>query len=330
VFATGYIFTFHKIFLMGAWRACGLAGRWWELPVGCAAGDAKVYNTTSLKLVIPTVGQTGTTSVLQAVKELGFRSYGFEEAKVFAAHALRDGLADRASVATPISRCRVEALSLEPMLDLVPLVVEASPDAKFVLTWRDYPSWQRSSLTAFSKDVGFSTVMATLSSGFNLLPWMHALDSMVGCVSRLHAAGAPFLGQGEGNVLAYILHYMFPMYLEFNVFHRGTLKINGTEEAYLAHLDEIRRLVPRDRLLEFDVARHGWAELANFLGDGVSPPAGRPFPRTRRRGSRFHDEPLSKNPGTAAAAFVAVTFATSAGFTATAVAVRAAAAALAA
>ncbi|KAJ7485542.1 hypothetical protein FB451DRAFT_1230209 [Mycena latifolia] len=44
---------------------------------------------------------------------------------------------------------------------------------------------------------------------------------------------------------------------------------------FIAHYDEIRRLVPKDRLLEFNV-KEGWVPLAGFLGKEVPVT---PFPR---------------------------------------------------
>lgn len=49
---------------------------------------------------------------------------------------------------------------------------------------------------------------------------------------------------------------------------------------YEAHLDEVRRTVPPERLLVFDVAQ-GWAPLCRFLDRPV--PADEPFPRLNDR-----------------------------------------------
>jgi len=49
--------------------------------------------------------------------------------------------------------------------------------------------------------------------------------------------------------------------------------------SFARHNDEVRRGVPQDRLLEFDV-RHGWEPLCAFLG---VPVPDTPFPRTNSR-----------------------------------------------
>merc|ERR1711920_369921 len=73
----------------------------------------------------------------------------------------------------------------------------------------------------------------------------------------------------------------------------GTFKSRGSEEAYLAHIDEIRRLLPKGRLLDFNVKKHGWRELLGFLGTS-GPPEGTPFPRPRQKNMRTN-EPLFEN-----------------------------------
>eukprot|EP00969_Alexandrium_andersonii_P048940 2146473-Alexandrium_andersonii.AAC.1 len=54
-----------------------------EPPVRCTAVGGPVGNTTQLKVVLPALSQTGTTSVLQALRQLGYRSYHDEETRSF-------------------------------------------------------------------------------------------------------------------------------------------------------------------------------------------------------------------------------------------------------
>ena len=56
---------------------------------------------------------------------------------------------------------------------------------------------------------------------------------------------------------------------------------------YRAHVEEVKRTVPSERLLVFDVAE-GWQPLCDFLGKPV--PSGEPFPRLNDR--RFFDRLL--------------------------------------
>merc|ERR1712151_794122 len=100
--------------------------------------------------------------------------------------------------------------------------------------------------------------------------------------------GDPFQGRDEITLTAFLFHkcylmgYMLP---ENDIYKRGVFKVGKDEESYLAHLDEIRRLTPPDRLLEFDVKRHGWTELSNFVGTPVPAGAGPRLPHTRSKES---------------------------------------------
>jgi len=60
------------------------------------------------------------------------------------------------------------------------------------------------------------------------------------------------------------------------------------EEAYIAAQDEIRRIVPPERLLVFDVRRHGWSDLTQFLGVPAQP-VDRAFPHPRSKDSWTND-----------------------------------------
>lgn len=66
-------------------------------------------------------------------------------------------------------------------------------------------------------------------------------------------------------------------------FFGGSVKENG-KQAFLDHYDEIRRLVPKENLLEYKVGE-GWESLCKFLGDEVPK---EPFPNINET-STFHD-----------------------------------------
>lgn len=53
---------------------------------------------------------------------------------------------------------------------------------------------------------------------------------------------------------------------------------NCGKEVFNAHYDLVRELVPKDRLLEYDVS-HGWEPLCKFLGEDI-PEASFPFTNT--------------------------------------------------
>ncbi|KAJ7138649.1 hypothetical protein C8R46DRAFT_1361717 [Mycena filopes] len=113
-------------------------------------------------------------------------------------------------------------------------LIDAYPDAKVVLTMRDPDSWWRST-------------RATIASGHMIWQRLHAwVDKDAATRWEL------------GRLMALALY--------------GTVNWQNEEKlckaAFAAHYEYVRSLVPRDRLLEFDV-KEGWGPLCNFLGKEV-------------------------------------------------------------
>merc|ERR1712039_901286 len=109
-----------------------------------AAGLAAQSNRTSKpKAILPSVGQTGTTSVMQALRDFGFRCYHIEEQNMWG-QVLRWDMVSPERFASTASRCRIDALSLEPETDKLPVALQTSTEANVVLTWRPWESWMKS------------------------------------------------------------------------------------------------------------------------------------------------------------------------------------------
>jgi len=269
-----------------------------DVACACDAGRAAESDFNSgLKVILPSVGQTGTTSMVAALAELGLRTYHIEEQLPF----IRPALLEHTNVtvwARHVSRCRVEAIALEPLVDLLPLALQASPDAKVILTWRDFGSWKRSTKAGGLKDMRWHYIMSVLlASSSRMLPWLSIWDAATGQITHLLSEGTPFHGLGQASLLEMFCFYSFFRnsygHPETKVAFRGTNKISAgedgyVEEAYLAAMDEIRRLVPPERLLIFDVRNHGWNDLTRFLGF-PDQPAGRSFPHPRSKKSFTND-----------------------------------------
>jgi len=304
------------------WR---LPWNWWlddlfeDLACATPAGLAAESNeTTSLKVVLPSAGQTGTTSLIVALQMMGLRSYHIEEHLAYMRPTLLHEVS-LAAYARQVSKCRVDALSIEPMLDLTDVVFRTSPDAKFVMTWRDYPSWVQSTNNGGGlKDVRWFLIMSLLvTSSLRMLPWLSLWDWLTGEFSTMIKEGEPFSSPGQSTLsrlLAFHTYYkhVYGKRAAF-LFIRGTNKIssiatdpgNFSEEAYVAHVDEIRRLVPPERLLEFDVRRHGFPELSKFLD--LPAPSGR-LPHPRSKDSFSNDPSWDQSPRWMRAAFLAIAF----------------------
>jgi hypothetical protein len=117
-------------------------------------------------------------------------------------------------------------------------LIEAYPEAKVILTNRDVDSWHASTM---------KTVY--LRATDPELQWLQYVSWGAGCY--------------------------YPMLKKFfDTFFEADFEGKG-KEIYLRHYDEVRRMVPKENLLEFSVA-NGWEPLCNFLGDRI--PAGRKFP----------------------------------------------------
>lgn len=117
-------------------------------------------------------------------------------------------------------------------------LIEAYPEAKVVLTNRDVHSWHASTM---------KTVY-----------WR---------VTDLEIQWLQYFSWGAG--------FYYPMLKKFfDCFFEGDFVGKG-KEIYLRHYDEVRGMVSKENLLEFQV-KDGWEPLCEFLGDRV--PRGRKFP----------------------------------------------------
>mmetsp|Transcript_22979 Transcript_22979/g.46523 ORF Transcript_22979/g.46523 Transcript_22979/m.46523 type:complete len:354 (-) Transcript_22979:12-1073(-) len=248
-------------------------------------------NDTDLKVVLPSYGQTGTSSVTEALRVLGLRTFHADDFSTLAKPVMFDGV-EWDFWAETVSRCRMEAMSLEPVTDSLPIAVAKAPKAKFILTWRTFPSWLKSTSATRIKEKRVEAMARFLTRSNSLYPWVENFDYFTGAVARQRREGNPFWGS-KFTAFGYIYRticngYAWPV---TRLTTRGTYKNHGSEEAYLAHVDEIRQTVPRDRLFEFDVRRHGWAELEYMVFGTKSGVSRGPFPQPRSKDMRTN-EPL--------------------------------------
>lgn len=117
-------------------------------------------------------------------------------------------------------------------------LIEAYPEAKVILTNRDVDSWYESTL--------------------NTVFW-RANDPELGWLSHVDWAAGMY----------------YPMLTKFfDTFFEGDFPNRG-KEIFHQHYQEVRRLVPNDRLLEYTVT-DGWGPLCKFLDTPI--PKGEPFP----------------------------------------------------
>lgn len=117
-------------------------------------------------------------------------------------------------------------------------LIEAYPEAKVVLTNRDVDSWH-------------SSTMRTV--------YWRATDPELRFLSRFSWAASMY----------------YPMLKKFfDTFFEGDFPNRG-KEVFNRHYQQVRELVPKERLLEYKIT-DGWGPLCEFLGE--KPPYGQAFP----------------------------------------------------
>ena len=197
----------------------------------------------SLKVIGAGFGRTGTLSLQAALEELGFtRCYHMTE--VFR-HPERASLWSAAR--------RGEAVDWDALfsgyqaaVDWPPCafyqeLLKRYPDAKIILTVRDADKWYHS-----ARQTIYFVRRAFPAWTRWLLPRMRRLTRMLDDVV--------WVGTFQGRFA----------------------EKEHAIDVYQRHLDEVRRTVPADRLLVYEVSQ-GWQPLCDFLG--VPAPRNKPFPR---------------------------------------------------
>jgi hypothetical protein len=196
----------------------------------------------SIKVIGAGLGRTGTLSLKLALEELGFgRCYHMTEVL---AHREDARIWDAAARGEPVEW---EALLRDcqatvdwPGCTFYEELMRRYPDAKVVLTVRDPERWYESAYhTIYYVQQAFPRWIT---------PFFPRMRDFRRMVDRLIWDGT-FQGRFEDRPFA------------IEVFNR--------------HNDEVRGVVPPERLLVFEV-REGWQPLCAFLG--VPVPEGKPFP----------------------------------------------------
>ncbi|RFU27976.1 hypothetical protein B7463_g8363, partial [Scytalidium lignicola] len=202
-----------------------------------------------MKVLILGLGRTGTSSMREAMKELGYMdTYHMMSVSIenppdallwqdaFAAKYENGPAFTRDSWDQLLGHC--QAVCDWPAIAFAKELIEAYPEAEVILTNRDVESWYASTL---------KTVYWRMTEPE--IQWLQ------------------YVSWGAG--------YYYPMLKKFfDTFFEGDFERKG-KEIFLRHYDEVRQLVPKERLLEFKVTE-GWEPLCKFLN--VPVPLGKKFP----------------------------------------------------
>ncbi|KAK2810078.1 hypothetical protein FQN50_003272 [Emmonsiellopsis sp. PD_5] len=207
------------------------------------------HRTVPMKVLALGVGRTGTASLRAALERLGYvDTYHMMSASVEnppdclmwqdALAAKYDGVGEfgRKEWDQLLGHC--QAVCDWPACAFAKELVEAYPNAKVILTTRDVDSWH-------------SSVMKTV--------WWRVTDPEHRLVSNFSWAASMY----------------WPMLRKFfDTFFKGDFPNKG-KQVYLNHVEEVRSLVPAERLLEYKIGE-GWGPLCEFLGEEIPDT---PFPR---------------------------------------------------
>jgi len=255
-------------------------------------------NYTGIKAIFPSVGQTGTTAVIDASRMLGLRAFHTEDVLMYIPYITKPTITP-SEYARQTSRCAVEAISVEPFTDAWYIAFLTNPQAKVVITWRNFYSWLRSSSEGGnSKDLRWASITNSILSSVRVLPWLSTLEAFTRLQSQVHAHGEPVSGATAKLTVTNVFFYMAvarELYGWGDTYKRGVFKIWGSEEGYLAVINEVLQNVPQDQLFVFDIKKHGLPELARFF-ELKGLPEGTLIPRARSKTSFTNDDRMVTNP----------------------------------
>ncbi|RDW92234.1 hypothetical protein BP5796_01628 [Coleophoma crateriformis] len=198
----------------------------------------ELKRTVPMKVLILGLGRTGTSSLREAMRQLGYEdTYHMMSCSIENppdALLWRDAFAAKFDNGPAFTRKDWDQLLGHcmavcdwPAVAFAEELIEAYPEAKVILTTRDVDSWHASTMKTV-----YWRVMDPELRWLQYFSW---------------AAG---------------LYY--PMLKKFfDEFFKGDFPNQG-KRIFVEHYDHVRSLVPKDRLLEFSI-KDGWDPLCNFL-----------------------------------------------------------------
>lgn len=220
--------------------------------------------SNGIKVICAGLGRTGTLSLTEALKKLGYKPYHYVDFNHLPAwEDLADGKCSPNDVIDLIVRDGYDAVLENPTCDIYRDVVERFPDAKVILTVRDRPE-------KFEKS--WKTLFETMVLTEETFRW--SFPSFFGWI--------PAFCQ-----LKKIRHFMGTTHLQLDpgaLTHGWRQKEDGwIAQQYLKHNQDIIDHVPSEKLLVFNV-KEGWKPLCNFLECDI--PNDQDFPHSKINDTR--------------------------------------------
>lgn len=229
-----------------------------QMSTGAAAG---------IKVIGAGLGRTGTMSLQDALRVLGFRTYHMEEFVKDPSHpaawrSFAEGHSAAEALFGKIASEGYNATMDNPMCDVYEDQLRIYPDSKVVLT--QHPKGSAGWVKSFSSLLRLVRVQSTPASltypnFFSFIPMFQDINA-VRCMMGTKTMGL------EPCELMYSSHEK---------------PVGWWQEQYERHAAHVTKNVPAERLLVFDVSE-GWEPLCNFLGVAVPDV---PFPHSNDAGA---------------------------------------------
>jgi len=290
-----------------------------EMPTECRHPQLPT-NRTGLKAMLGTVGKGGTRTMAHVLNDIGLRTYHNEEIfthpftrwerrmkelrpeswnyhRANFVRYLNFDVDPRASeeLAAAISRCRVDAMSVDGLETLFWPLYNLSPEVKVLyLNWRTFKQWRRS-LDVYRKTqwlMQFNNIL--FAHAGHTVPWglfLKLLDPLYGGpIARTLAEGLPFL-QAQGPLWFFYNSQSLPMHKLPQLRNWGpemTIQyLPALQEDYDRVMNYIPERVPPKRYMRVDPRTTKYEELCEFLEvspcpmKGKLPKAASSFPSAR-------------------------------------------------
>lgn len=250
-------------------------------------------NTTGVRVIVPALPKSGSTSLQKALMELGLRVYKAEDVFFYMLPVVssegfgEELMADDTKVPSLVAGlqgCKVDVIfpdGFDYLIDWKRLY-KASPGAKVILTVRPWKASQQSFVRFFKFLAARNTCGCIMLGSFRMFPWHRLLHYLDFGLAELKQEGGPEIMR-KSTLLVQLWYYTYvvPNYWRFFYKFVWPFAVNvvDNEEAFNAHNEDVKRTVPPEDLLVFQVGKHGWEELTDFLGVASVPQ--KPFPKSR-------------------------------------------------
>eukprot|EP00931_Biecheleriopsis_adriatica_P029469 TRINITY_DN17490_c0_g2_i2.p1 TRINITY_DN17490_c0_g2~~TRINITY_DN17490_c0_g2_i2.p1 ORF type:complete len:402 (-),score=42.67 TRINITY_DN17490_c0_g2_i2:160-1365(-) len=176
------------------------------------------------------------------------------------------------SLAAKTSKCRMEAIATDGLENIVPYLIDASPDVKvLLLDWRAHDGWMESLMNQHLWMSFITSIMELFYGSLHFLPWgllVKLIDPLVNNdIEYLLSRGAPpFIQECPLGVMLW--HPFIKNRHIFSHYAMGLSPLHTkdvSEEDFKGFFKAISEKVPAKNVMSWDFKSKGWEELCDFL-----------------------------------------------------------------